>query len=52
MTESDVDKAYAEAKKNISDEAYQKELTKRNLTTADMRDRLRRELIAQKVLEQ
>lgn len=51
VTEKDVDTAYAEAKKNITDEAYQQELTKRNLTTADMRDRLRRELIAQKVLE-
>ena len=38
-------------KEQIGDEAYQKELTTRNLTTADMRDRLRRELIAQKVLE-
>jgi peptidyl-prolyl cis-trans isomerase SurA len=51
VTESDVDTAYAEAKKNITDEAYQKELTTRNLTTADMRDRLRRELIAQRVLD-
>jgi peptidyl-prolyl cis-trans isomerase SurA len=51
VAESDVDTAYAEAKKNITDDAYQQELTKRNLTTADMRDRLRRELIAQKVLE-
>ena len=51
VNESDVDSAYAEAKKNLGDEAYQKELTTRNLTTADMRDRLRRELTAQKVLE-
>jgi len=51
VNESDVDTAYAEAKKNLGDEAYQKELTTRTLTTADMRDRLRRELIAQKVLE-
>jgi peptidyl-prolyl cis-trans isomerase SurA len=51
VTEKDVDAAYAEAKKSISDEAYQQELTKRNLTTADMRDRLRRELMTQKVIE-
>jgi peptidyl-prolyl cis-trans isomerase SurA len=51
VTEKDVDGAYAEAKKSITDEAYQKELSTRNLTTADMRERLRRELIAQKVLE-
>jgi peptidyl-prolyl cis-trans isomerase SurA len=52
VNESEVDKAYAEAKQNITDEAYQKELSTRNLTTADMRDRLRRELITQKVIEQ
>jgi peptidyl-prolyl cis-trans isomerase SurA len=51
VPDSDVDKAYAEAKKGIPDEAFQKELTTRNLTVADMRDRLRRELIAQKVIE-
>jgi peptidyl-prolyl cis-trans isomerase SurA len=51
VTESDVDKAYDEAKKGIGDEVYQQELTKRNLTTADMRDRLRRELLTQKVLD-
>jgi peptidyl-prolyl cis-trans isomerase SurA len=51
VTESDVDKAYDEAKKGIGDDVYQQELTKRNLTTADMRDRLRRELLTQKVLD-
>ena len=51
VTEKDVDTAHAEAKKNITDEAYEQELTKRNLTASDMRDRLRRELLAQKVLE-
>ena len=51
VTEKDVDTAYAEAKQNITDEAYQQELTKRNLTTADMRDRLRRQLTAQKVMD-
>ena len=52
VNESDVDKAYAEAKQGINDEVYQKELSTRSLTTADMRDRLRRELITRKVLEQ
>jgi len=51
VTEKDVDTAYAEAKQNITDEAYQQELTKRSLTTADMRERLRRQLTAQKVME-
>src|SRR5262245_58224852 len=51
VTEKDVDAAYNEAKKGIGEEVYQQELAKRNLTTADMRDRLRRELLGQKVLE-
>ena len=51
VADTDVDKAYDEAKKGIPDEAFQKELTTRNLTVADMRDRLRRELIAQKVID-
>ena len=52
VPDTDVDKAYEEAKKGIPDEAFQKELTTRNLTVADMRDRLRRELTAQKVVQQ
>jgi peptidyl-prolyl cis-trans isomerase SurA len=51
VTEKDVDTAYDEARKGIGDEIYQQELAKRNLTTADMRERLRRELLTQKVLE-
>jgi peptidyl-prolyl cis-trans isomerase SurA len=51
VADTDVDNAYAEAKKGIPDDAYQKELTTRKLTVADMRDRLRRELIAQKLIE-
>jgi peptidyl-prolyl cis-trans isomerase SurA len=52
VPDSDLDAAYAEAKKNIPDEAFQRELTKRGLTPADMRDGLRRELLTQKVVEQ
>jgi peptidyl-prolyl cis-trans isomerase SurA len=51
VADTDVDNAYAEAKKGIPDDAFQKELSTRNLTVADMRDRLRRELIAQKLIE-
>jgi peptidyl-prolyl cis-trans isomerase SurA len=51
VADTDVDAAYAEAKKGIADDAFQKELTTRNLSVADMRERLRRELVAQKVLE-
>ncbi len=52
VAESDLDAAYGNAKKNISDEEFQQELTRRNLTAADMRDGLRRELLIQKVITQ
>jgi peptidyl-prolyl cis-trans isomerase SurA len=52
VADSELDKTFAEAKKNISDEAFQQELTKRGVTVADMRDGLRREMLAQKVIEQ
>ena len=51
LTDKELDTAYAEARKNIPEEAFQKELTRRNLTAADMRDGLRRELLSQKVVE-
>jgi peptidyl-prolyl cis-trans isomerase SurA len=52
VTESELDTAYAEAKKNISDDVFQKELARRGLTPADMREGLRRELLTQKVITQ
>lgn len=51
VPDSEIDKAYAEARKNIPDAAFEQELSKRNLTAADMREGLRRELVAQKVVE-
>jgi peptidyl-prolyl cis-trans isomerase SurA len=51
VTDSELDTAYAAAKKNITDEVFQQELIRRNLTAADMRDGLRRELLSQKVIE-
>ena len=51
LPDTELDAAYGNAKKNIPDEAFQGELTRRNLTAADMRDGLRRELLAQKVME-
>ncbi len=52
LPESELEAAYAEAKKNIPDEsAFQQELTRRNLTAADMRDGLRRELLGRKIIE-
>ena len=49
---AELDNAFNEAKKNITDAAFQQELTRRNLTAEDMREGLRRELQAQKLIEQ
>lgn len=48
---NELDAAYADARKNIPEEAFQQELTRRGVTAADMRDGLRRELLSQKVIE-
>jgi peptidyl-prolyl cis-trans isomerase SurA len=52
VPEADVDAGFAEAKKNIPDDAFQKELSQRNLTPADMREGLRRDLLLKKVIDQ
>lgn len=52
VPEADLDKAYSEAKQNMTDEAFQQELGKRQLTAADMREGLRRELVTRKLIEQ
>jgi peptidyl-prolyl cis-trans isomerase SurA len=51
LPNADLDTAYANAKKNIPDDAFTQELSRRNLTAADMREGLRRELLAQKVID-
>jgi peptidyl-prolyl cis-trans isomerase SurA len=51
VPDSEVETAYNDAKKNLSDEAFQQELTRRGLSAADIRDGLRRELLAQKVID-
>jgi peptidyl-prolyl cis-trans isomerase SurA len=51
VANSELDTAFAEARKNIRDEAFQQELTKRGLTAADMREELRRQLLTQKVID-
>jgi peptidyl-prolyl cis-trans isomerase SurA len=51
LTDAELDKAYAERRKNMSEDAFQQELARRSLTAADMRDGLRREILAQKVVE-
>jgi peptidyl-prolyl cis-trans isomerase SurA len=52
IPETELDTAFNEARKNLPDEEFQKELARRSLTADDMRDGLRREMIARKVLEQ
>jgi peptidyl-prolyl cis-trans isomerase SurA len=51
LTDAELDTAYAEARKNIPEEAFREELNRRNLTAADMREGLRRELMTQKVID-
>jgi parvulin-like peptidyl-prolyl isomerase len=51
LSATEIDNAYAEAKKNITDEQFQKELASRNLTPADMRESLSRDMLANKVIE-
>ncbi|MEW6323269.1 MAG: peptidylprolyl isomerase [Acidobacteriota bacterium] len=49
--DAELDTAFAEGRKNLTDDEFQKELSRRNLTAADMRDGLRRELLVRKVME-
>src|SRR5688500_14103402 len=51
LSDTELDNAFAEAKKNISDDQFQKELSSRNLTPADMRESLRRDMLSNKVFE-
>jgi len=51
VPETEVDAAFADAKKNIPDDAFQQELTRRNLSVAEMRDGLRRQLLTKKLLD-
>lgn len=48
---TELDAAYLEARKNISDDAFKQELARRNLTPGDMREGLRRDMLVQKLLE-
>jgi peptidyl-prolyl cis-trans isomerase SurA len=52
VSPSELDMAYADAKKNMPEDAFQQELARRSLTPADMREGLRRELLTQKVITQ
>src|SRR4029453_8475360 len=52
VAQADLDAAYNNAKKNMTDDAFQQELTRRGLNVADMREGLRRELMTQKLIAQ
>jgi peptidyl-prolyl cis-trans isomerase SurA len=49
---NELDEAFADARKNVTDDVFQQELTKRGLSAEDMREGLRREMLARKVLDQ
>ena len=52
VPDSELDAAFTERKQNMADTAFEEELKKRNLTPADMREALRHELLAKKLLDQ
>lgn len=52
VPEKEVDEAYEGFKRNGTQEALDEELKRRNLTVADVREGLRRELLARKVMQQ
>jgi hypothetical protein len=52
VTPGELDTAFADTKKNIPDDAFQQELTRRGMTPTELRDALRRELLARKVIAQ
>jgi peptidyl-prolyl cis-trans isomerase SurA len=49
---ADLDAAFASAKGGMTDDQFKQELARRSLTEADVRESLRRQLLADKVLEQ
>ena len=51
VTDAELETAFNDRKKNMPDDAFQKELNSRGLTVDDMRAALRRELTADKVME-
>ena len=51
LPDTELDAAYVEARKDIPDETFKQELARRNLTAADMREGLRREMLVQKLFE-
>ncbi len=52
VTATELDAAYAERKKNLTDAQFEEEMKKRSLSPADMRESVRRELLAKKLMDQ
>ena len=51
VTGADIEKAFEERRKSVPDDVLQKQLTQRGLTTADVKEDIRRELTTQKLIE-
>lgn len=51
VSDTELDTAYIEARKNVPEEAFTQELARRQLSADDMRDGLRRDLLTQKLIE-
>ena len=51
VPDSDVDAAVTKAKGGVTDDAFQQQLIQRGLSTADVREGLRRQMLAEKVVE-
>jgi peptidyl-prolyl cis-trans isomerase SurA len=52
VTDAEVDNAFADRKGNLDEAAFQEQLRNRQLTDTDLKQALRRELLADKVLQQ
>jgi peptidyl-prolyl cis-trans isomerase SurA len=52
VPEAELTEAFNKRKENVTDEAFQLQLTSRGLTADDLREALRRELLVEKVIEQ
>jgi parvulin-like peptidyl-prolyl isomerase len=51
VPQTELDAAFNDAKNNVADDAFNKELAARNLTAADVREQLRRDLVARKLID-
>jgi peptidyl-prolyl cis-trans isomerase SurA len=51
VAESEIETAYQQARQSVPEEAFQQELARRNLTTSDLREQARRQLLVDKLLE-